>query len=68
MYDQAGNPKGRFCVGTQSQYGRNCTTNKDCESGECLPIYNKDSQVIGHRCKGSGEVKRDQSYFLRIER
>ena len=65
MYDQAGNPKGRFCVGTESEYGRNCATNKDCESGECLPIYNNDSQMIGKRCKGSGEVKRDQSFFFK---
>ena len=65
MYDQLGKPKGRFCVGTESQYGRNCNNNKDCESGECLPIYNDDSQMIGKRCKGSGEVERDQSFFFK---
>ena len=65
MYDQLGKPKGRFCVGTESQYGRNCNNNKDCESGECLPIYNNDSQMIGKRCKGSGEVERDQSFFFK---
>ena len=65
MYNQVGKPKGRFCVGTKSEFGRVCNNNKDCESGECLPIYNSDSQMIGKRCKGSGEVKRDQSFFFK---
>ena len=65
MYDQLGKSKGRFCVGTQSEYGRVCVNNKDCESGECLRIYNSDSHLIGKRCKGSGEVERDESFFYK---
>lgn len=50
--DENGNPKGRKCIHHKSKYGKICSNNSECPSGQCvqIPDPNNPLGVIGKRC------------------
>ena len=51
MKYNGGEPVGRYCLGGDgSKYENECNFPRDCESNQCVKIYNDSGTFIGKKC------------------
>ena len=58
-----GKPKGRYCLtNTDNKYTISCRSNKDCISGECTDIYDKNDKYVTSKCVKAPKIDKDTAY------
>ena len=56
-------PVGRYCLtNTDSKYTRKCVDSKDCLSGVCKKIYDKNGHFLVKKCVRAPKVDTDTAY------
>ena len=56
-------PKGRYCLtNTNNKYTISCRSDKDCISGECKDIYDKNGNLVTRKCVKAPKIDKDTAY------
>ena len=60
MIYRNGEPIGRKCLnGTGDRYTKNCSFDRDCQSGICQPIQDGTGRIVAKRCVKAEKIDRD---------